>query len=105
MHPMLPFLLCPHGGAAGPGRTSVWHSLSTCPGGGVRVPAAAAGEPAGGRQHPGAGESVSEGREHHPSLLLPETSTQTHLPSPGDHTEPLKYMMDLWTCLLTVFTD
>ncbi len=87
---MLLLLLCPHGGAAGSGGTSVWHSQSARPGEGVRVPAAAAGEPAGGRRHPGAGESVPEGREHRPSLLPPEASTQTRQLSSGDRTDPQK---------------
>lgn len=102
MHPMLLLLLCPHGGAAGSGGTSVWHGQSARPGGGVRVPAAAAGEPAGGRQHPGAGESVPEGREHRPSLLLPETSTQTHLPSSGDHTDPRKDTIFVFTVFIQI---
>ena len=92
---MLLFPLCPHGGAAGSGWASVWHSRPARPGGGVRVPAAAAGEPAGRHQHPGAGERVPEGREHHPSVLLPDTSTHTHLLSSGDHTEPQKYSIQL----------
>lgn len=85
---MLLSLLCPHGGAAGTGRSSVWHSQSACPGGGVGVPASLAGKPAGGRQHPGAGEGVPEGREQHPSLLLPETCTHTRLLSSGDLNPP-----------------
>lgn len=84
---MLLFLLCPHNDAAGSDRTSVWHSQYTCPGGGVRVPVAAAGGAAGGRQHPGAGESVPEGREHHTSVLLSET----HLLSSGNHIDPQQY--------------
>lgn len=55
---MLLYPLYPHGGAAGSDRTSVWHSQSTHAAGGVRVPAAAAGKPAGWGQHPGAGESL-----------------------------------------------
>ncbi|KAF3847807.1 hypothetical protein F7725_020835 [Dissostichus mawsoni] len=48
------------------GRASVWLSQSAYPGGGVRLPAAAAGGSAGGGPHPGAGAGVPEGREHPP---------------------------------------
>lgn len=82
---MLMLPLCPHGGAVGAGRASVWHSQPAHLCGSVRVPAAAAGEPTGRRQHPGAGESLPERRERHSSLLLPETSTQTHPLSSGKY--------------------
>lgn len=75
----------PHGGAAGSGRTSVWHSPSARSGAGVRVRAAAAALSGGRHQHPGAGEGLPEGREHHPYLLLPESSTQTHLVFSGNY--------------------
>jgi len=93
------FALCPCGGAAGSGRASVWLSQSAYPGGGVRLPAASAGGSAGGGPHPGAGAGVPEGREHPPPLLLPETSTQTHLLPSGGHTQPQKHMIHVVSSL------
>jgi len=77
----VPYRLCPRGGAAGAGGTSVRRRRPARPGGGGRVPAAAAGEPASRRLHPGAGEGVPARREPRPALLPPEG--QTHLPPTG----------------------
>lgn len=68
------FLRVYTGGTVGSGGASVRHRQPSRSGGGVRVPAAATGEPVGRYKHTGAGKSLQQRREHRSFLLLPQIS-------------------------------